>query len=355
MTRVIVDTGRASTLNSGLGQVVFRYAEALAQRPPSGFEFTFLLHRQMVPVFTEAFDLQALGFRIKIAGSLRRLAPALFSEGDIWHVLNPDSRSVPLRHPRIIVTVHDTRILAAKQGKSALKYRRQFQDMLSAAAGITAISHYSRQSTLEQLQLPQVPFVVIPNGITAPGHVEGRAALAPSTPFLLAIGLFDSKKRFHLLVEMMQYLPDMHLYIAGMNNNEYGDEIRTLIRRLQLEQRVHLLGPIDEDEKWRLYQDAAALAFPSEMEGFGLPALEAMAMGCPAILSRDAALPEVGGKYAQYFDVLEAPAMAETVKAALQQDNPAARQQRRIYARSFSWPQAVEQYISFYREISAQA
>lgn len=71
------------------------------------------------------------------------------------------------------------------------------------------------------------------------------------------------------------------------------EALRAQVRRLGMEHRVHMTGRVTERELHELYRRALALVFPSEYEGFGNPALEAMTNGCPALVSDSGSLPEV--------------------------------------------------------------
>jgi len=344
--QVVIDTGRASNLNSGLGQVVYQFARALASAPPSDFEFTFLLHRKFIPLLPENFP-----FRIKTVGTVQRLIPRLYSSGNIWHVLNPDSRSVPLAHPGIILTIHDLRILSVKRPGGTFRYHKQLQDMLNSAAGITAISSFTKQDVINNLHVPDVPFEVIPNGIEAPARKDVDSMPDSRTPYLFSLGGFEEKKRFHLIVEMMKFLPEWHLYLAGSSNNAYAEFVKNRVAELGLQDRVSFRGVISEREKWMLYANSEALVFPSKLEGFGLPVLEAMAMQKPVFVSTDGALPETGGDHAYYFPSLEPQDMARFLAASMNQDQSAAGSKRETYARGFSWQRTVAQYVNFYRTL----
>jgi glycosyltransferase involved in cell wall biosynthesis len=345
-SRIIIDTGRASTLNSGLGQVVFHFAEALAENPPDDMEFTFLLHSKMEPIFTSAFN-----FHIAVSSPVRRILPGLFSSGDIWHILNPDSRSVPLRHAGIILTLHDLRVLTVKHGNRARSYTNRLQQLINRSVGITAISEFTRADAKEHFAIPPVPFEVISNGISAPAISEPGPITGIQSPFLLALGLFEEKKRFHLLIEMMQHLPEFSLCLAGFNDNAYGEKCRNIASRPSLSKRIHFAGPVDEKLKWQLYTNSEALVFPSELEGFGLPVLEAMAMGKPVFISQDGALPETGGEHANYFTSLDPEDMAGQIRTSMNVNQQISASTREKYARSFTWQRAIEQYLDFYRSV----
>jgi alpha-1,3-rhamnosyl/mannosyltransferase len=108
-------------------------------------------------------------------------------------------------------------------------------------------------------------------------------------------------------------------------------------------------GFVGSDELVRLYQEAAALVFPTRYEGFGLPVLEAMASGTPVVATPDAAVKEVGGDAVAYA---EPDAFVETVQRVLNDPEPwsSAGLER---ARVFSWEETARRTVAVYREALA--
>lgn len=111
----------------------------------------------------------------------------------------------------------------------------------------------------------------------------------------------------HLILIMAFYVyrktfdDQMHLVLTGsdLKNNP---TIQTLITQDHLEDRIHILDYVNKEDMPELYNHAKALVFPSIFEGFGIPLLEAMAMGCPIIASNTTSIPEVAGDAAYLFD-----------------------------------------------------
>ena len=179
------------------------------------------------------------------------------------------------------------------------------------------------------------------------------AQVAPQKPYLFTIGECKEKKNFHVLLDIMQYLPQYQLYIAGNDHTEYADRMRATIAAKGI-QNVHLLGLVSPKEKVWLYRHCAAFVFPSLFEGFGLPIVEAMLFRKPVICSQETSLIEIGGKHVQFFEKGYPPKeSAELIERAMQ--NKADRQEAAYqYAISFSWEHHLNSYLLLYRTLASE-
>lgn len=121
--------------------------------------------------------------------------------------------------------------------------------------------------------------------------------------------------------------------------------------------RVRFTGYLSHRQLAACYACATVFAFPSLFEGFGIPALEAMAHGTPVACARAGALPEVCGDAALYFDPLDVPAMAAALKRIL--EDPQLRAQLAAAGRrrekQFTWHGAAEQTLDVYRAAAGHA
>jgi alpha-1,3-rhamnosyl/mannosyltransferase len=113
-----------------------------------------------------------------------------------------------------------------------------------------------------------------------------------------------------------------------------------------------LLGFVDTDTLAGLYRRASLLIYASSYEGFGLPILEAMGHGCPALIARNSSLPEVGGDAALYINEPTADGIARALSETLADRVAlAARgEASRAHAAQFDWPHVAEQTLAVYRE-----
>jgi glycosyltransferase involved in cell wall biosynthesis len=125
------------------------------------------------------------------------------------------------------------------------------------------------------------------------------------------------------------------------------------VKELRLENKVIFWGKADRQELNTLYRNAIALVFPSLMEGFGLPGLEAMAAGCPVVCSDIPVLREVYSEAAIYFNPYDPADMAEKMSDVL--NNPQKYAKFKTLGselvKGYSWQQMAKQTLEIYRSI----
>ena len=171
----------------------------------------------------------------------------------------------------------------------------------------------------------------------------------------MALGVLHEKKQQHLLIPALCHLPaDLHLVLVYSEaKSEYLSKIQYAIQQYRLEDRVHLLCAVSDVEKASLLQHCRALLQPSIAEGFGLPVVEAMALGKPIFLRPATSLPEVGGDVAYYFDEVSPEAIAGTILSGLSayDISPSHAEALRARARLFDYRRMAQGYLQFYHEI----
>lgn len=171
-------------------------------------------------------------------------------------------------------------------------------------------------------------------------------------PFFLAVGTLQPRKNYEMLIRAFGQIADRvphALAIAG-GKGWMEEGMLAEVARLGLEQRVRFLGFVADADLPTLYSAADLMAMPSLYEGFGLPILEAMACGTPAIISNASSLPEVGGNAALQLSPVDTEAWAAGLLALLND-----REQRRQmsaagirHAGRFSWQEAAVRLIDIY-------
>ena len=117
------------------------------------------------------------------------------------------------------------------------------------------------------------------------------------------------------------------------------------------------ISNVTESQKAWLYAHCAAFLFPSLMEGFGLPPIEAMFFGKPVVVARRTCLPEVCGEGAAYWDDFEPHRMRQVVEARLQahQQDSGLAQRVRQQAQRYTWPHAAARYLALYEQLTQEA
>lgn len=348
--RILIDLSILKNVHCGLGQVALNYGYFFrdSYTPQPNEQIYLLVPSQFVGAF---------GDKVKyiIAHKIYRVFPWLIGKRfDVWHAIHQLSRYRPFAK-RYILTIHDFNFVYEKRGKKVEQYLKKIQKKAERAEKIVCISEFARQETKRYLQMGKKSIDVIYNGIERIDLQQELvpAQVAPQKPYLFTIGECKEKKNFHVLLDIMQYLPQYQLYIAGNDHTEYADRMRATIAAKGI-QNVHLLGLVSPKEKVWLYRHCAAFVFPSLFEGFGLPIVEAMLFRKPVICSQETSLIEIGGKHVQFFEKGYPPKeSAELIERAMQ--NKADRQEAAYqYAISFSWEHHLSSYLLLYRTLASE-
>lgn len=182
-----------------------------------------------------------------------------------------------------------------------------------------------------------------------------RAGLPARAALLLYVGgLAPHKNLIGLLAGFSQArsrggLEQVHLALIGDPKGDgfhsHYEELQAIVNAdAQLRTRVHFTGFVPDDDLAALYSDAVALCLPSFSEGFGLPAIEAMACGTPVLGSRAGSIPEVVGDAGILFDPHQPMEIADAIRRVVHAPDGAAELRQVALARSrlFTWPHAAE-------------
>ena len=283
---------------------------------------------------------------------------------DLFH--SPDFIPPQRGGRRHLITVHDLNFIFYPQfltPESLRYYAGQIQWAISRAEHISADSHATRQDLIEQLNVPPDKVTTIHLSVNPLYQKQYSEAAIQQTlkshnlpkGFILAVGTLEPRKNYPTLIRAYQLLRqetavDVPLVIVGGRGWIY-DEIFATIDELGLRKHVHQLSGVFDEQLAHLYHSAGVLVTPSHYEGFGLPALEAMNCGCPAIVSRRGSLPEiVGPNGVMIDDPDDVEKWAEEISKALQ--NRTHREQMiaegSAYAANFSWEKAARQTVDLY-------
>lgn len=276
----------------------------------------------------------------------------LIPKSDVFHAIHQDCPYVPAnKNTKYILTIHDLNALSENQSEvKKQKFITKLQKKIDRADLITFISEYTKSDVEKYFNLKNKRTDIIYNGISLP-KTEKKPNYIPQKNFLFVIGTVVPKKNFHVLIPMMEYLPDLELVIAGTTFHQYAKDIQQEIERLKLNNRVHLIGTISNEEKLFYYNHASGFLFPSLLEGFGLPVAEAQSLGLPLFLSKFTSLPEVGGDYAYYFNNFEPKEMAALVREKLENPKVGQKENLILDSKRFSWEKAAAKYLEHYNNL----
>lgn len=232
-------------------------------------------------------------------------------------------------------------------------------ELVQHAPLIIAISELTKQDIVNHHQADPARIRVIHHGNPYERLVWGSEPTASPVgfPYLLFVGNRWSYKNFILCLEAIApVLIRHHVHLICAGGGPFTDDETALLARNHVTGRVHY-QPIRNDDLPLLYRHALAFVFPSLYEGFGLPILEAFSCGCPCVLSRAGALPEVAGaEAALYFDPDDRESMATAVEAVI----TAGDAQRQWLTKAgnerlgdFSWQKTIDATMAVYQELVA--
>jgi glycosyltransferase involved in cell wall biosynthesis len=266
---------------------------------------------------------------------------------DVYHCPTPRAPITPGRPP-LVVTVHDLVPVLFPETMtpwSRFYTRATLRKVLDAADIIVTPSADTANDLTRHLGVRQEKVSVVWNGVD-PVFFSTPPDVRPVTePYVLFVGTPEPRKNLPRLVEAMSILRgrgfERKLVIAG--GGGWGN--------VMIEgSSAHVTGRVSDEQLLALYAHADCLALPSLHEGFGLPAVEAMAAGTPVVAGTKGALPEVVGSAGVLVDPYDAGAIAAGIERAISERSRLIKAGRKRAA-LFSWEKAAASMTAVYRSL----
>jgi glycosyltransferase involved in cell wall biosynthesis len=286
-----------------------RLLNGLAERA-SELDYTIFALQQ----FAETYPGLAKTFKTAIAPVTGQLKSFRVAGENSWLAAQCRIRNIDLVHhaggtipmirtSRPVLTIHDLQYLYYPEyfTRTKLNYLKvMVPRSAEAARSILVPSEFTRRTVIERLDLDPSIVHVVPHGISPrdarPGMRDLRTKYELHGPFFIYPAITYPHKNHLVLIDAFARLvethPDALLVLTGAKGS-MEVKIAAEVRKLGLGSNVKRLGYLPSNDLDALYQEAAALTFPSRFEGFGAPVLEAMARACPVIAADATALPEV--------------------------------------------------------------
>ena len=295
--------------------------------------------------------------------ALRRPAlPGIVAGRDVVH--SPVPAAVPPHgsDQRLVVTVHDIGFLVHPElygRRWRLMYRAGLARAIRSAHAIIAVSRHTaedlvRRTRVDPRRVHVTPLAAsLPRGEPDVDRVLSR--LKVPRPYILYAGTLEPRKNLVRLVRAHRLVTSRGAPHALVLGGPMGWGPQGLLREISAERsgEVLLTGSLSPTDLDALYRGAAAFAYPSLYEGFGLPVLEAMARGIPCVVSTSSSLPEVAGEAAYLVNPRSVGGLAEALERVLN-DTPLAAHLREVgpaRAARFSWDKTARLTLEVYKSV----
>lgn len=256
---------------------------------------------------------------------------------------------IPRRGPKVVVSYFDASMPRIKSLRG-LMHRWLQARCLRRANLIHCISHHTAREMLEVFPWIDAARVrVVPLGIDLLEDEIPVPEIGNNQKFVMFVGRRGGYKNGRLAIETIAKLPELTAVFIG--GGPWSTEETALIESLQVAGRVRQLANIpDAGLRW-LYRRAAALWYPSSNEGFGFPAIEAAAVGCPVVAAAGHAVEEVVQDYAELLANPTVESMVAATKRSIAMDRAELMRRGQVVAQRYSWRRYADAMATVYAEL----
>jgi glycosyltransferase involved in cell wall biosynthesis len=356
-----IDARAATEVPAGRGRVVRELLRALAEH--DGGNHRYVLYAREAwgeQALDERFSWRLIGARDPLWHVLA--ARAANRECEVFLSSNSYLTTLFLRIPAVVI-VYDLVTFEPTMRpnrRSTVIEHLTLGPAVRRSAALLAISQTTEEALLHHFPAAKGRTVVAPLGVT-PALSNGldpvEAAALPAAGFVLAVGTLEPRKNLPRLVEAYRTLDERlqrehPLVVVGALGWETGETLNAL---RELGDRCTLLGYVSDAALAELYRRCAVFCYPSLGEGFGLPVLEAMAVGSTVLTSNLSSLPEVGGEAVAYVDPHDTTSIAMGLRRVLSDEHLRTEFGRRARARAseFSWERFAQVVLGTLEQAAA--
>jgi glycosyltransferase involved in cell wall biosynthesis len=258
--------------------------------------------------------------------------------------------AVPATRLPLVVTIHDLAFLDdpddfTPRGRSFMT--RAWREALSRADRIVCPTEHVAQHC-EAEGCDRRRLTVVPWGVSIAS--DAAPYINPSGPYVLHVGTLEPRKNLKRLLDAMSDV-DPALSLISVGPQGWTTDVEAKVAALG--ERCLLMGNVDNATRDALYRGAEMLCYPSTREGFGLPILEAMALGCPVVTSSGTATEEVGGEAVELVDPYSVTSISAGIERvfgdSVQRAKMIERGQQR--AAAFTWERTATELAAVFSDV----
>ncbi len=284
----------------------------------------------------------------------------LVGECDILHTW--DYIQAPTRNAKVVTTIHDlTPLKFPKQqhSRTIKAYKQGLKWVKKSASAIIADSLSTKQDIIDLLKIPKNKIFTV--YLAAPDHFHDfcklnhkdqevhmkqvKSKYSIENKYLLFVGTQEPRKNLERVINAFKTLnSQFQLIIAG--NVGWG-------KRIKPAENVKTIGFVSDQDLPALFAGASCFIYPSLYEGFGLPVIEAMAVGCPVVTSDRGSLAEISGDAAVLVNPESVEAILFGIESALN-NSQSLSEKGKQRAKEFSWDMTAEYTLAVYERIGQQ-
>jgi glycosyltransferase involved in cell wall biosynthesis len=255
-----------------------------------------------------------------------------------------------------VVTIHDMGLEVLRHCHPLAKrlYTKSLIPHVARKAKLVITnSEYSKWEIVRHLGISQDRIRVTPLAAAPEFAPAPRRSL--SRPYFLYVGNLEPRKNLERLIEAFARMPQKDHELVIVGNHWYrGETVQEKARALGLNGRVKFPGYVPREDLPGWFSNATAFVYPSLLEGFGLPVIEAMACGAPVITSDNSGMKEIAGDAAILIDPLDVRDMTEALTRVAEDESLRAQMSVRGLSRAaqFSWESTARSTLDVYHEAS---
>ena len=336
---------------AGLGRIIFELTRELIAADPNDEFVIYLKEKPKVRL-----DLPGSNWKIEILGGgifwldgLRRAEKAdvyIFNTPMLPFFYRP-KRSIAIALDFAYWHLPAKSFIERLRRRLILFYQRR---SLKSADRIVAISEATKKDVIGLGGVLPERVRVIYFGFKSVSSLPAEPIKVPPKYFL-SVGVVKERKNTlataKAFAKFFPRHPEFSLVVAGRAEGAYAQEVKNFVREGSWQDKIIFLGHVSDRRLSYLYKNAVALVFPSLIEGFGFPILEAMQAGLPVITSNRSSLAEVGGDAAVLVDPENIEAISRAMEDLATSDVRRAEliERGRACARAFSWQKTVQEFL----------